>query len=87
MEDDIPAEVLPTLYRSVLDTVARLERIGERSFAFDVRQRALRTYSTRWDDRGRRALERIDREAQARLDARHRATARAALAPASPEGA
>lgn len=69
MDDHIPAEELPTLYRAVLETVARLERAGERSFAFDVRKRALRTYSTRWDEGGRRALIKLDREAQLRLDA------------------
>lgn len=76
MDDHIPAEELPTLYRSVLETVARLERLGERSFAWDVRRRALKTYSTRWDEPGRRSLEKLDREAQARLTATRRAGAR-----------
>ena len=38
MDDHIPAEELPTLYRAVLETVARLERAGERDFAWDIRQ-------------------------------------------------
>jgi len=77
MDDHIPAEELPTLYRSVLETVARLERAGERDFAWDVRRRALRTYSTRWDQQGRRSLERLDREARVRLAASDRGIARA----------
>jgi hypothetical protein len=77
MDDHIPAEELPTLYRAVLETVARLERAGERSFAFEIRRKALRTYSTRWDEGGRRALLRLDRDAQARLDAVPRAVTRA----------
>ena len=31
MDDQTPAEVLPTLYREVLETVARLERAGQRA--------------------------------------------------------
>jgi len=76
MDDRVPAEELPTLYRSVLETVARLERAGDRSFAFELRQKALRTYSTRWDDGGRRALARLDRDGHSRLEAARRADAR-----------
>ena len=77
MDDQTPAEELPTLYRAVLETVARLERAGERSFAFEIRRKALRTYSTRWDEGGRRVLMRLDRDAQARLDAIPHAVVRA----------
>jgi hypothetical protein len=83
MDEHIPAEELPTLYRAVLETVARLERAGERSFAFDVRQKALHTYSTRWDEGGRRSLIRLDRDAQARLQASNRAVARTPIARTS----
>jgi hypothetical protein len=83
MDEHIPAEELPMLYRAVLETVARLERAGERSFAFDVRQKALHTYSTRWDEGGRRSLIRLDRDAQARLQASNRAVARTAIARTS----
>jgi hypothetical protein len=79
MDDHIPAEVLPGLYRELLDSVARLERTGERAYAFHLRQRGLRVYSTRWDDRGRRDLEKLGREARARLAANPR-SAVAALA-------
>ena len=79
MDDHIPAEELPALYRAVLETVARLERAGDRAYAFSVRQKALRTYSTKWDERGRRALARLDRDAQVRLQATHRALAQAGI--------
>jgi hypothetical protein len=84
MDESIPAEALPTLYRSVLATVARLERAGERSFALQIRRRALETYSTRWDESGRRSLEKLDREARTRLIATKRVDVRSAgLAPTS----
>lgn len=65
MDDPIPAELLPGLYRDVLEAVTRLERAGQRELAFDIRRKALRAYSTRWDERGRRTLERLGREARA----------------------
>jgi hypothetical protein len=83
MEDHVPAEELPTLYRSVLETVARLERAGERSYAWELRRKALRTYSTRWDEGGRRSLARLEREGQGRLEATRRAVARSSLAVTS----
>jgi hypothetical protein len=73
MDDRTPAEQLPHLYRAVLDTVARLEHLGEREVAYRIRRDALRTYSTRWDERGRRALEKLNREAQQRLATSRRA--------------
>ncbi len=80
MDSQNPAEVLPGLYRAVLDSVARLERAGERQAAYVIRCKALRTYSTRWDERGRRDLCRLEHEAQVRLAAGPRATAKASLA-------
>lgn len=67
MEDRTPAEDLPTLYRAVLDTVSRLERVGDRSAAWKIRRDALQTYSTRWDDTGQRRLRKLVRDAQRRL--------------------
>lgn len=73
MDDHTPAEEIPHLYRAVLDTVARLEHVGEREIAWKVRRSALRSYSTRWDEHGRRALERLNRDARHRLAASPRA--------------
>jgi hypothetical protein len=70
MEDQIPAELLPSLYREVLDVVARLERAGGRAEAFEIRQKALRVYSTRWDERGRQSLVRLAADGRARLERR-----------------
>ena len=60
-----PAEELPSLYRAVLDRVADLERIGQRSEAQQVRAEATRVYSRAWDDPARRKLltmcRRVDR--------------------------
>jgi hypothetical protein len=70
MEDQIPAELLPSLYREVLDVVARLERAGGRAEALEIRQKAVRVYSTRWDEHGRRSLLRLAAEGRARLERR-----------------
>lgn len=77
MDDQTPAEVLPTLYREVLETVARLERAGQREYAWDVRRRASATYSTQWNAHGRRSLEKLNREARATLASKHVAAAAA----------
>ncbi len=70
MDDQIPAELLPSLYREVLDVVARLERVGGRAEAFEIRRKALRVYSTRWDEHGRQSLVRLAAEGRARLERR-----------------
>ncbi len=80
MDDQNPAEVLPGLYRAVLDGVARLERAGERQAAYDIRRKALHVYSTRWDEHGRRKLGRLEQDARLRLAASPRAAAKAVLA-------
>jgi hypothetical protein len=60
-----PAEVLPALYRAILDRVAQLEQLGERREAALVRTEATRIYSASWDEAGRRRLtaliRRVDR--------------------------
>ena len=62
-----PAEQLPAIYRAVLDSVAELERRGERFEASRFRSEAIRAYSRSWDTRGRRRLESILRRAQRAL--------------------
>jgi hypothetical protein len=81
MDDHLVPGELPALYRAVLDTVARLERIGEREAAFEIRGRALRAYSAHWDQRGRRELIRINRDAQRRLATSPRAAMAFAASP------
>jgi hypothetical protein len=54
--ESTPAEELPALYRAILDAVARLEGAGERQRAGHIRRRATAAYSRAWDDRARRRL-------------------------------
>lgn len=62
-----PAEQLPAIYRAVLDSIAELERRGERFEASRLRTEAIRAYSRSWDLRGRRRLESILRRAERAL--------------------
>lgn len=80
MDDRNPAEELPLVYREVLDALARLEAAGDRAVAYDLRQKAQRIYATRWDDGGRRALQRFLRDAEARHAAGPQMTATHSLA-------
>jgi len=57
-----PADDLPGLYREILDRVAALEQIGERSEAGRIRMAATEAYSDAWNETGRgRLLGLIDR--------------------------
>ena len=67
MGDRSPAELLPALYRSVLDQVAALEGRGERVQAAQFRVEAIRAYSRSWDAAGRRRLEAILRRTERAL--------------------
>jgi hypothetical protein len=49
MEEPPVAELLPELYRQVLDRVAALEEHGQRAEAGRVRADATRAYSRAWD--------------------------------------
>jgi hypothetical protein len=49
MEEPSVAELLPELYRQVLDRVAALEAHGQRAEAGRVRADATRAYSRAWD--------------------------------------
>jgi hypothetical protein len=71
--ESTPAEVLPDLYRAILDAVARLEAAGERPRASRVRRNATSAYSRAWDERARRRLMALLREAgQPEVQARPR---------------
>jgi hypothetical protein len=70
MEPLTPAEKLPELYRAILDSVAELERLGERQEAARVRGEASRIYSRSWDEPARRRLEAILRRADRTTAAR-----------------
>jgi hypothetical protein len=63
MESHAPAEELPGLYRAILDRVAELEAAGERAEAGRVRRAATAAYSRAWDERARRELEALQRQA------------------------
>ena len=50
------AEDLPELYRTILDRVAELERLGSRLEAGRIRVSATRAYSSAWDASAQRVL-------------------------------
>jgi hypothetical protein len=66
MGTDTPlAAHLPGLYRAALDAVDELARRGGRRDAARLRAAAARAYSRAWDDRCRRILEQVIRDAHA----------------------
>jgi hypothetical protein len=50
------AEELPGLYRMILERVAELELLGDRSDAARIRMSATEAYSGSWDEGGRARL-------------------------------
>lgn len=67
MQESNRVATMPDLYREVLDEVGRLERAGQRAVAYAIRQRAIATYSHRWDERGARSLEKLVAEARTKV--------------------
>jgi hypothetical protein len=63
MEPNSAAEALPSLYRAILDRVAELESSGRRDAAIQVRAAASKAYSRAWDERARRELQALLRQA------------------------
>ena len=61
-----PAEELPGLYLAILQRVADLEAAGRRQEAGHVRLAAAKAYSRAWDERARRSLVGLLRDADQR---------------------
>src|SRR5689334_8828113 len=67
------AEVLPGLYRAVLDSVARLETLGRRREAAEIRADATAAYSKAWNAAAERRLRTLRARAERIEEARRRA--------------
>jgi hypothetical protein len=81
--DEAPAaELLPGLYREVLDAVATLERGGHRREAARVRSAATGAYSKAWNEATARRLLRLRDDARRNAAAPGAARAGRALAAA-----
>jgi hypothetical protein len=76
VDDPIPAELVPVLYRRVLDAATRLEMAGDRPTSVRIRRRAVTAYASGWDRSGARALERLEAEALSLLAAQPTTRAR-----------
>lgn len=72
MEELPVAEVLPGLYRSVLDAVARLELVGRRREAAAIRAEATATYSKAWTPAAERRLRSLRSRADRLMESRRR---------------
>jgi hypothetical protein len=66
------AEVLPGLYRAVLDAVARLEAIGRRREAGEIRAEATAAYSKAWNAAAERRLRNLRARAERIEESRRR---------------
>lgn len=72
--DQLPvSEVLPGLYRAVLDAVARLEARGRRREAAQIRADATAVYSRAWNPAAARRLRSLSARADRILESRRRA--------------
>lgn len=63
MDPKSAAEELPSLYRELLDMIARIDASGQRALGYRLRTKATRIYSRAWDDRARRGLQELLRQA------------------------
>jgi hypothetical protein len=71
VEQQPVAEILPGLYRAVLDAVAALEAIGLRREGAQIRDDAIRAYSTAWNPAAARRLQRLRARAARIAQGRH----------------
>ena len=71
--DQLPvSEILPGLYRAVLDVVADLEARGRRREAGQIRAEGIRIYSQAWTPDAARRLRQLRSRADRAADSRHR---------------
>jgi hypothetical protein len=72
--DQLPvSEILPGLYRAVLDAVARLEAHGRRREAASIREQATATYSRAWNAAAERKLRSLSVRADRIVESRRNA--------------
>ena len=77
MEQLPVSEVLPGLYRAVLDAVARLEAIGRRREAAAIRADATAAYSRAWNAAAERRLRSLSARADRIVESRRRSAQKA----------
>ena len=70
MDPKSASEELPALYRAVLDRIAQIDASGQRAVGYRIRVEATRIYSRAWDDRARRGLEDLLRQAGLKVTVR-----------------
>jgi hypothetical protein len=89
VEQQPVAEILPVLYRAVLDAVAELEALGHRREAGRIRADATRAYSTAWNQAAAHRLQSLRARAIRVSDGRRghrRATVLEAVRPKADAG-
>jgi len=72
VEQQPVAEILPGLYRAVLDAVGSLEALGHRREAAAIREEATRAYSKAWNQAAARRLQNLRARAERVADSRRR---------------